>query len=225
MLLHPFGHGCDAFFEAGFLAIPESIIAFAVIGERDFHFVSRIEMPYVAGQVHRFGDDAGQFVDCERNIGTDVINFIFRRFDVHGFGDQRGDVVDMGESALLLAVAENGHRLAFKKLIHEDADDVAIAVGDVLPLAVDVVGAEDRISKAEHVVGTLEVLLDGQFRDAIRIFGDGGHVFGERSLAGAVDGNGAGKDEAFDVVIDRRVDQVHRADEVVVVVESADEMT
>src|SRR6266550_2934531 len=46
MLLHPFGHGGDAFFEAGFAPIAEGVIAFAVIGERDFHFVSRIEMPY-----------------------------------------------------------------------------------------------------------------------------------------------------------------------------------
>ena len=146
-------------------------------------------MFHIAGQIHRLGDHAGEFVNSEGNISADVVDLVLRRFDVHRFGDQRCDIVDVGEGALLFAVAEDGHWLAFEKLVHEDADDVAIAVGDVLALAVDVVRAEDRVSKVEHVVGALEVLFDGEFGNAVRIFGDGGHVFGERGLSGAVNGD------------------------------------
>ena len=82
----------------------------------------------------------------------------------------RRHVVDVAERARLRAVAEDRHRLALQDLIHEDADDVAVAVADVLPLAVDVVRPEDDVVEPEHRAAGGELLLDGVLGDAVRVF-------------------------------------------------------
>lgn len=67
------------------------------------------------------------------------------------------------ERARLLAVAEDGHRLALEQLIHEDADDVPIAVAEVLSFPAHVVRAHlggdrfvDQVHRARHVVRVVE---------------------------------------------------------------------
>ena len=69
-----------------------------------------------------------------------------------------------------------------------------------------------------------QVELDGVLRDAVGILRLRRHVFAHRHLARAVDRDGAGEDEALHLGGDRLVDQVHRADDVVGVVEAADEV-
>ena len=67
----------------------------------------------------------------------------------------------MRESALLQAVTEYRHGLALHDLVHEDADHVAVAVADVLPLAIHVVRAEDHVLQPEHPMRGLQVQLHG----------------------------------------------------------------
>ena len=88
-------------------------------------------------------------------------------------GNQRRNVVDVRERALLRAVAEDRHRLSLHHLVHEDADDVPVTVADVLVLAVDVVRTEDRVLEPEHLVRGAQVELDRVLRDAVRVLGLG----------------------------------------------------
>ena len=72
---------------------------------------------------------------------------------------------------------------------------------------------------------TSQFLLDGQLGDAVGVFRVRRRLFGHRQLgAGPVDGDRGGEHEALDAVIDRRVDQVDAADQVVGVVEALDEV-
>ena len=47
--------------------------------------------------------------------------------------------------------------------------DVAVAVADVLALAVHVVRPEDHVVEAEHLVRGAQVELDGELGDAVRV--------------------------------------------------------
>ena len=97
--------------------------------------------------------------------------------------DQRRDVVDVRERARLRAVAEDRHRLVLHDLVHEDPDHVAVAVADVLVLAVDVVRTEDRVVEPEHLVRGAQVELDRVLGDAVRVLGLG-HQRPRSSAAG-----------------------------------------
>jgi len=100
-------------------------------------------------------------IDCVGNVSANVEHLIVGGGHINGVRDYRSYVIDMRESALLLAITEDGHCLAFHKLIHEDADDVAVAVTNVLALAVNVVWAENNILQAEHFMRDAQLLLHG----------------------------------------------------------------
>ena len=77
------------------------------------------------------------------------------------FGHVRGedDAAALGKSkgALLFAVAEDGEGFAAHELAHEDADDVAVRIANVLVFAIDIMRTEDHIVEAEHLLGLLEI--------------------------------------------------------------------
>ena len=96
----------------------------------------------------------------------------------------------MRKGALLQSVAKNGHGLAAQQLVHEDADHIAIAVANVLALAIHVVRTKYHIVHAEHLVGDSQLLFHGEFRNPVRIFRKRNHRFRHGALARAVDRDG-----------------------------------
>ena len=62
----------------------------------------------------------------------------------------------------------------------------------------------------------MQFLFHRQFGNPIGIFRNWNHVLGHRTLTGAVDCDRGSKHEALHVVIDRRIDEIHGADQVVV---------
>ena len=86
---------------------------------------------------------------------------------------ERRHVADVAESTGLFSVAEHRQRLALENVVHVDADHVAVAVADVLPLAVNVVRPKDDRVQAEKFVRGAEILLDGELRDAVGVLGKG----------------------------------------------------
>ena len=163
--------------------------------------------------------------DAVRRVGSDVEDLVRRAGNVDAAGDQGRDVVDVRERPRLQAVAEDRHRLTGHHLVHEDPDHVPVRVGEVLQLAVDVVRPEDRVVEAEHPLRSGKVELDGVLRDAVRILGLRDDILGHRRLSRAVDGDRAGEDEALDGLrAERGVEHVDRAEDVVRVVEAANEV-
>src|SRR5262245_54189097 len=73
--------------------------------------------------------------------------------------------------AALQPGSEDRHRFTGHRLVHEDADDVAITVGAVLPLAVHIVRPEYDEWQTEHSARRHQVELDCVLGDAIRILG------------------------------------------------------
>ena len=129
------------------------------------------------------------------------------------------------ETTLLLrAVTENRHGLALQQLVHENPHDVAIPVSDVLPFAIHIVGAEDDVLEAEHLIADQQFSFHRQLGDPVGVFRERDHVLSHGRLAGSIDGNRGGEHEALDAVIDARIDEVHGTDQVVGVIEPFDEM-
>src|SRR5713101_5098392 len=130
----------------------------------------------------------------------------------------------MRECARLLTVAKDREGFVLHNLVHEDADDVAVRVAEVLALAIDVVWAEDDVIEPEQMMAGLELLLHGELRDPIGILRLRNHVFAHRQLAGAVHGDGGREHEAFHAMIHAGVNEVDAAYEVVLIIEPLDEV-
>ena len=111
--------------------------------------------------LHHPADVLGQLVERHRVVGPDVEDLVvcLRPFDHPG--DGRRHVRDVAKRPGLVSVAEDRDWLAAKDPVHEDADDVAIAIADVLPLAVHVVRSDDHERHVEGVAAGPQILLDG----------------------------------------------------------------
>jgi hypothetical protein len=128
------------------------------------------------------------------------------------------------ERPRLIAVAEDRKSPALQDAIHENADDIPIRVADVLALPVDVVRTEDDGVQPEHFAGGAQVELHRILGDAVGILRLGNQILGHGQLVAAIDRDRGGKDEALDVVVHGGIDQVHAADQVVLVIEPANKM-
>lgn len=97
----------------------------------------------------------------EHGSSAPTLNASFR--EVRTFGaqcDPKRHVVDRAGRAGLRAVAENRHFLPTHHLVHEDSGHVAIAVAEILPLAVDIVRTKDNVIELELCVRGLVVQFD-----------------------------------------------------------------
>src|ERR1051326_4851512 len=129
-----------------------------------------------APRSHSLRNNASQSIHSVWHISADVEDLIVREGNINGACDNGGNITDMSESALLLAVTENSHRLTLHELVHEDADHVAISVADILPFAIDVVGTKDDVVETKHLVGDFQLSLHGELGDAIGVFRHGNHI-------------------------------------------------
>ena len=99
-------------------------------------FFAGVEMFDARQFVHGGGDFFGEIEERGGCVGADVEGLVIGGGIEDGAGDEGGDVADVGEGAGLGAVAEDGHGFAGHELVHKDADDVSIAVAEVLVGAV-----------------------------------------------------------------------------------------
>ena len=168
----------------------------------------------------------GKLVQRIRLVGADVEDLVPAFGTSIASAISGATVVDVAEGSRLRAVAEDGHRLALQDLVHEDADDVAVAIGDVLMRAVDVVRAKDDVVQARRGLGTRRsssstACLAMPYESS----GCARRLLGHRQLrTRAVDGDRRGEDEGLHAGVHRRVEQVDAADHVVRVVEPLDEV-
>jgi len=137
------------------------------------------------GQMHdrrRFSEGGGRFLSELQNrvmsvcpdVEDPIVSLGYRR----AAGDDRSDIVDMREGPSLQSVAEDRHRQVMQQLVHENADHVAVLVGDVLPRAVNVVRAKDDEPGSKHFARGAKIEFDGILCDAVRIFGQRNQLFG-----------------------------------------------
>src|SRR5436309_12790958 len=73
--------------------------------------------------------------------------------------DERRDITDIAERARLRSIPEHRHGLPSHYAVHEDANHVAVAVADVLILAIDVVWPENDRVQPKHVARRGEIEL------------------------------------------------------------------
>src|SRR6516162_10185030 len=157
VLLDPVGHGGDAVFQRRLLEGAEDPRGLRMVGERDLHFIAGRQVISLAFRTHGFRNDSAKLVNGKGDIRAHVEDLVACSRVVDGSGDDRRHVVNVGERALLFAVAEDGHRLPFHDLVHEYSHDVAVTIGDVLAFAIDVVGAEHDVIQAEHLMADLQI--------------------------------------------------------------------
>src|SRR5690349_19050613 len=130
------------------------------------YFLTRREIRDARFDTHGVRDTCRQFVQRVWLVGADVEDVVPGCWDFDRFRDDWRDVIDVAEGSRLRAVAEDGHWLGSQNLIHEYADNVAVAVGDILTGTEDVVRAEDDEVEVEHVAAGVQFLLDGKFCNA-----------------------------------------------------------
>ncbi len=193
---------------------------------RVLHFEPRRKVDHVGGDPHRRRNRPRQVVERARHVSPDVEDLVARGGHVDRLRHERRHVGDVAERTRLRAVAEDRHRLALQDLVHEDADDVAIPVADVLARAVDVVRAEDDVVEPEHLPA--RVAAPARRRTwRCRTSPPGAAapppVNGSSGLAPYTAIEDVKTNDSTPV-IDRRVDQVDAADDVVRVVEALDEV-
>jgi len=85
--------------------------------------------------------------------------------------DPRGDIVNIAERTSLRRAAEDRHSLATHQLVHEDSDDVAVTVTNVLSFSIDITWTKDYVIQLELRVRGPQVQLDRVFGNSVWVFG------------------------------------------------------
>ena len=134
------------------------------------------------------------------------------------------NIVDMRERTNLRTIAKDSQRFAAKDLIHEDADNVAIAIANILALAIDVMRPKNDVIEVKHFMADFQFLFDSQLRNTVRILRYWDHIFPQRRLASTIYGDGRSEHQAPNVVIDACIYDIYGSDQIVVVIESLDEV-
>ena len=108
--------------------------------------------------------------------------------------------------------------------IHEYAHDVAVLITDVLIFAIHVVRTKDGKVQAELFVSRSQIQFHSILRNTIRVFRQRQCGFQHRNLTSAINGDRTGEDKMGHSMPDSRIDQIHAADEIIHIIEAADEM-
>src|SRR5438874_9024299 len=102
------------------------------------------------GHAHVLRNQLGNVIYGQRSVRADVNHLIDCQRIVWSRGDDRSNIRNMREPARLCSVAEYRKRLIAQSLADENADDVSKWIGEVLTLAVYVVGPKHDVPEAEH---------------------------------------------------------------------------
>src|SRR5271157_298200 len=195
-----------------------------MIAESVFHFIPSIEKLYLWVTPHSARHEACQFVYCQFVIASHVKDFVQRSGNRYRFRDDRRNISNISERTSLLTVTVNRHRFALETLVHKDAHDVAVLVSNVLTFAVDVVWPEDYVIQVEHLVADFQFSLNSKFCNAVGVLRVADVVFAEWRFVRSVHRDARREHEALHFVIHRAVDEVHRANQIVLVIKSLDEV-
>lgn len=130
------------------------------MGVKDF--LSGGQPIYRQRYVHDLSHTLRKIPDGHRLISPHVECRISRSINHGGDRDAACYGGDVGEATGLAAIAKDRHRLAFERAAHENADDIAIRVGNVLAWSEYIMRSKDRVCRsAEIVVKRLDVMLAG----------------------------------------------------------------
>src|ERR1700676_501110 len=121
-----------------------------VVGEGVRHLVAGWQMFYGQRHVDGGSNDLSESGNAVRLIRTYVEYLVARLRYERGSGYCGSHIRDVGKCPSLRPVAEDRHCLALQRLVYEDPDYVPIRIRDVLPLAIQVVGSEDRVVQTKH---------------------------------------------------------------------------
>ena len=182
------------------------------------HLMPRRQIGRIELRSHHPAHRARQVVDTARLIGAHVEDLVVSLRPRYGLGDNGRDVADVAERTRLFTIAKDGQGIALEDFIHEDPDHVPVFIPNVLPLAVNIVRAENDEVQAKQFMGGVQVQFDGVLGNAVRTLRRGNRVLRHGQLVPAVNRDGGSEDEALHVMVHRGVDQVHAAEQVVVVV-------
>ena len=69
--------------------------------------------------------------------------------------NNRRNIINVREGSGLQPIAENRHRLSMQHLVHEDTNDIAVSICDVLALAIDIMGAKNDVGQTKHSISGL----------------------------------------------------------------------
>ena len=225
-LAHPVRHAPQPLLQRSLPAPTKHTVQRAVIAVGDLDFVPLRQMHHgVVRHIHGAGDCLCELTYGTRRVRSDVEHAAVRTIDRYRAHDGINDVTHVAERSFLLAVAEDGHRFGLQNLIHEDPDDVAVAIADVLELAIHVMGSEDHVIETEHLACARKIEFYGILCHTVRIFRSRHHVFSKRYLPGSVHCDRTSKHETFAVGQHRFIDEVDASYQVVLVVETADVVT
>ena len=221
----PFGHAMQAILERCRRESTEGVLRLRMVRPREANFIALGKQLYVWLHSELSANGLSQLQDRHRNCGPDIEDFAVGARHKGARHDRRDQIAYIGKRALLPAITEDRKGLLQQEAIHEDPDNVAVPVPDILKLAVNVVRPEDRIRQAKLFVGRLEIQLNRQFGDTVRILGMRYGRLQHWYLSGSVDGDGTCKDETLNAVPYGGIDQVDTANQVVGVVEAANKRT
>jgi len=167
----------------------------------------------------------GEFVYSVRLVCADVKNLVASCWYFDGIGNNGSDVDYVAEGASLLTVTENIHRFILQNLVYKNSHHVAILVTDDLALAVDVVWTEDDVIQIEHFFTHPQSLFNRKLGNSVGVFRVGGCIFCHGQLgAASVNRYRRDEDKVLDTSFYRSVNQVHAANQVVVVIKAIDEV-
>ena len=160
--------------------------------------------------------DCGELVDRERAPAAEIDDAAARRGRVERAHPSLDDVVDVDEVARLLAVAEDGDRLAAQQVAREDPEHALIRIAEGLARAVDAEHAQRGDAEVETEVGPLRgrmhVALGGELGDAVVGIRLARLALGRRhGPAVAVERHRAGIDQPRHLVLQAQLQNVQRA--------------
>lgn len=120
--------------------------------------------------------------------------------------DHRGHVFDVGKGSCLHPISKNRHRLSLHNLVHEDTNDIAIFVTDILSLPVDIMGSKDNIVQSKEFVTDSQFLFNSLFGNAVGIHGHRNHIFSHGTRVMTINGDRRTKYKTLNVMIDCGID-------------------
>src|SRR6266436_1332506 len=110
---------------------------------------------------HGFRNLGRQLIYRVRPIGSYIKYFVPGSRNQRRTGNARSYITDITKRPLLSPVAEYRHRIVFTNLLHENTNDIAIRIGQVLIFSVNIMRPEDHVVETEHLVSYSQIHLNG----------------------------------------------------------------
>lgn len=134
------------------------------------------------------------------------------------------DIFHIAECSCLWSVAKNSQGLSLHSLIDEYSHNVSECIANMLAGSHYVVWSEYCVWQSEQLSCVMKVLFNSVFRSSIWIFRAGLHVFSVWNLLRSIRRHAWSENKTLHLVFHGVVDQVYWLNQIVFVVEQANEM-